>query len=181
MTFVFEPSRSLLIVAAVLVVAAILSLLLSRRNPARKVIGISIALALAGTMLLRYRTAELAIDDAGISADTYGKPAITWPDVEEVSYIKDLSVSRYRPRPNFRSSFRVFGAGRARYGWFEAADDEPALFAVQRIDAAAVVVTTHDATYVFGPGDARGLAEAIAAYVPVSGLDSAPESGRRAL
>jgi hypothetical protein len=173
-TFVFEPSRSLLIVAAVLSVAAILSLLLSRRNPARKAIGIAVIVVLVGIMLLRYRTAGLTVDDTGISADTYGDPIIMWSDVETVSYVDELAGSAYRPRPKLKSSFRIIGYGKARYGWFDAAGDEPVLFAVQRVEGPAVVVMTSDSTYVLGPSDPRGLAHAIAAYVPVSGLDAAP-------
>jgi len=173
-TFVFEPARSLLIVSAVLVVAAILSLLLSRRNPARKAIGLVIVVALVGIMLLRYRTAELTVNDAGISADTYATPRIEWAQVNAARYIDDLSASRYAPRPNFRTSLRLIGYARARYGWFDTAGDEEALFAVQRVDNAAVVIATDDTTYVFSPSDPAGLAQAIAAHITVTNLNSAP-------
>jgi hypothetical protein len=78
------------------------------------------------------------------------------------------------PKPKLKSSFRVFGYGKARFGWFDAARDEPALFAVQRVDGAAVVITTAETTYVFAPGDVAGLAAAIAERIPLSGLARAP-------
>jgi hypothetical protein len=173
MTFIFEPPRSLLVVAAVLVIAGLLVVFLTRRNPARKALGLIVALALAGVLLLRYQTAEVTVDEAGITADTYGEPTILWSDAEEAIYVADLRASRYAPKPGLKSSFRLLGYAKARYGWFDTFGEEPALFAVQRFDGDAVVVKTKTNTYVFGPGDARGLAQAIAAYLPVSGLDAA--------
>jgi hypothetical protein len=85
-------------------------------------------------------------------------------------YIENLSASRYAPKPTLKSSFRVIGYGPARYGRFGGAGGQPALFAVQREDGEAVVIETRDATYVFGPSDVRGLAQAVAAHVPVVGL-----------
>lgn len=172
MTFIFEPARSLLITAGVLVIAGILLLMRTNRSPARRFIGLVICIALTGTLLLRYRTRELIVDESGITADTYGRPAILWPDVAEAAYIPVLSASRYMPRPTLKSSFRVIGFARARYGWFDSASGERALFALQRYDGDAVIVTTSDTAYVFAPSDVHGLAEAIAAHVPVSGLDA---------
>ena len=171
MTFVFEPPKSLLIVAAIFVVAAILVLVLSNRNPARKAIGLLIAVALAGVMLLRYRTAELTVDDVGITAGTYGKPSIQWADVEQAAYVANLAGSWYVPTPKLKSAFRLLGYAKARYGWFDANGGRPALFAVQQYDGDAVVVITADTTYVFGPSDTVGLAQAIAQFVPVVGLE----------
>lgn len=171
MTFVFEPALSLLIVSAILVLAGIFGLLLPRRNPARKIIGLALVLVIVGVMVSRYRTAELTVDDVGIVADTYGRPTIPWSEVEQVSFIDTLSESRYAPRPGVGSFFRVIGYGRARYGRFSAAGSDPALFAVQRVDGEAVVVTTQAGTYVLAPSDPQGLALAIAEYVPVFGVD----------
>ena len=171
MTFTFEPARSLLIVAAVLLVAAVLSLLVSRKNPARKALGIVIVLVIVGVLLLRYRTAELIVDDSGISADTYGDPQIAWSEILDATYVEPLSASRYLARPTIRSSFRLIGYAKARYGWFDFGESQPALYAVQAYDEGAVVIETGETIYVFGPADPRALALAIAEHVPVNGLD----------
>jgi hypothetical protein len=173
MTFMFEPARSLLVVAAVLLIVGILSLVLGSRAPGRKGIRFVIAIALAVVMLLRYQSYELTVDDAGIAADTYGQPVILWAEVEEARYVPMLSASRYMPRPTLKSRLRIIGYNRARYGRFDSASGERALFALQRFDADAIVVATSESTYVFAPSDVRGLADAIAEHVPVSGLDAA--------
>lgn len=59
-------------------------------------------------------------------------PVIPWPDVEGAAYLADLSQSSYLARPTLKTAFRIIGYAQARYGWFDVAGDQRALFAVER-------------------------------------------------
>jgi Bacterial PH domain len=167
-TFIFEPPKTLLIIPLVLVVVGLLGAVLMRsRGPGRRAIRLIIALVLAVVLLLRYHSNEVTVDDAGIVADTSGKPQIQWSRVQSARSVADLSASSWMPRPSLKSAFRIFGYASARYGWFDLDNGKQALFAVQSLRQPAVVIETADATYVISPNDAEAFVMAVAQHIPL--------------
>lgn len=177
MTFTFDPPRILLVIAAFILIAAVASVVLSTRHPARKILGVVLAAVFVTFLLVRFYTigaSSLAIDSTGIVGHLDGEPEIPWSGVDEAIYVADLSESDYRPtRPT--SMFEAIGSLNARYGSYELADGDIAFVALERVRGAAVVVTTPDAIYLFGPHDVQGFAKAIADHVPLAGWDAAAQ------
>jgi hypothetical protein len=167
MTFTFDPPRSLLYFALFVVVASMAVLVLGRRHPARKVLSLAVAAALAVALLTRFHRigeSSVTVADTGIVANIDGTPRIPWPDIQKAVYLADVSASEYRPgRPE--NLFTALGNLNARYGWYRLANGRRGLVAVQDAHGAAVVISTADAIYLLGPHDARGLGQAIASHV----------------
>jgi hypothetical protein len=100
MAFTFDPPRFLLYISIAILVANIAILVLGRRHPTRKVLGLVVGAALVAVLLTRFHrigASSLTIDDAGIVAATDGTARIPWSNVEKAAYVADLSTSRYRP------------------------------------------------------------------------------------
>ena len=171
MTFTFDPPRLLLFVVIGVFIIVVATVALGKGHPIRKLISLIIVTAGVTVILLRvHRPSSVTVEDAGIVADTYGEPNILWSDVEQAVYIPNLSVSEYRP--NRRMGGTAFGSGRT--GWFGLANGDRALVALQASQG-AVLISTRDTVYLFGPTDAQGFAKAIAEHVPVSGWETAQE------
>ena len=175
MSFTFDPPSGLIYVVVGLAVAVLGSLVLSRRSPARKIVGFVVAAAMVGVLLTRsYRisTSSLTIDDDGIVADIETKGRISWTDVGQAIYLPDVSASKYRPtRPT--SPFTALGSLKARYGWYRLINGDRALFAVERPHGPGVAIVARDTIYVLAPNDVQGLAKAVAAHVPLAGWNAA--------
>ena len=126
MTFSFDPPHALLYIVIVILIANVGVLLLSRRHPARKALGLIVGAVLVTILLTRYYrigTSSVAVDDTGIIANAAGASAIPWAQVRNATYITDLSASPFRPgRPE--NALAAFGTMNARYGWWRLAGHE---------------------------------------------------------
>jgi hypothetical protein len=130
-----------------------------------RLIGLTVVTVALSVVLLRItRPASLTILDAGIVGDTAGNPSISWSDIAAAIYIDDLPNSEYLPTRRLGGT----AFGDQRTGWFRLANGDRALVALQRRDS-AVLITTHDTTYLFGPTDIQGFAQALAMHVVVRG------------
>jgi len=176
MTFSFDPPRSLFYLVVFIVASSLLVIVVGRRSPARKAIGLVFALVIATMLVNRFYTirgSSLTVDDSGITADVDGRATIPWASIEQAVYVDDVSASRYAPgRPT--NMFATLGTFNARYGRYTLANGRRALVALDRMRSAGIVITTSDEVYVFGPKDVTALARAIADHVPLAGSSPAP-------
>lgn len=169
MTFTFDPPRFPLYIVIGVLVVVMAMVLLSRRQPVRKLIAVVVTAIVIVVIMNRLGTigsSPLVVDDAGL---TYQEESVPWSDVEQAAYIADLAASEYRPT---RRMGGIALAG-ARFGRFELANGDRALVALQQSDSGVVVVATRNTSYLFAPNDVERLAAAIADHVPVAGWSAA--------
>jgi len=176
MTFSFDPPRSLFYLVVLIVASSLLVIVVGRRSPARKAIGLVVAVVIATMLVNRFysiRGSSLTVDDSGITADIDGRASIPWASIEEAVYVDDVSASRYAPgKP--ANVFTALGIFNASYGRYRLANGKLALVALQRRRNAGIVITTRDDMFIFGPKDVAALAGAIADHIPLSGWSPAP-------
>jgi hypothetical protein len=170
-TFAFKAPAMMPWVIVFLIVVTLLSLALGRRSAANRMIGFVVVAAIVTLMIARWISisrSTVTVDEAGIVSNVADDPDIPWSEIQGAVYFASLASSPYVPmRP--QNFLTVIGSLNARFGRFTLPDGRTALVAIQNVSQAAVVITTRDGLYIFGPTDAAGLADAMAGRVPVSG------------
>jgi predicted signal transduction protein with EAL and GGDEF domain len=123
MTFSFDPPRSLFYLVVFIVASSLLVIVVGRRSPARKAIGLVVAVVIATMLVNRLYTirgSSVTVDDSGITADIDGRETIPWASIEQAVYVDDVSASRYAPGrptnmlPRWEPSTRATGGTRSR-------------------------------------------------------------------
>ena len=167
-TFVFEPPSWGLYLIGGIIVLALVGFFVSRKSPARKLIGLVVVAAVAPLLYFRiYQERTLTLDETSITGSYSGAERIAWSEVKQATYVAKLSTSPYRLTNRMRGS----AIGNLRFGKFKLANGEVAQVALEQSQS-AILIKTDSALHLFAPNDIQRLAKVVANHVRLNGWEA---------
>jgi len=156
--FVLSPPSAVLAFGGGVVLLAVLLVFLAKGNARRKVIGVVVTVVVVVVVVvIFYRPTTITVDSDGV---TVGRGVeLSWTEVESAVYEPDLANSPFRPTVRTAG----YAVGDYRSGRFLLSNGDRARVHTEQ-SASAVILRTEGLTYVLGPEDAAGLAEAVDTY-----------------
>jgi hypothetical protein len=160
---VFKAPTYLLLLFGGVVLVAVVSALLKKWEPWKKIVTVVVAVVVCGVLLfVFYRDKHLVVDDQGIHADVYGNMSIPWSAVQKAVEINGLAASPHAVK------IRTNGvsAGNYRVGWFKLADGSTAFVTLEVADR-ALLIESNGTTYLFGPQQMDAFVSEVGKHVTV--------------
>jgi hypothetical protein len=165
MTIVFKAPLLILLIALAVFVVLVLSGLLRRDAPWKKILTLVLAFLISGGLILwQYHDTHLVVDAQGIHADSMRKVDVPWSAVTKAQVIAPIASSPFGPK---NKTWGMSIGGRKK-GLFRLNNGSSGFVLTENPDE-ALVIQTDTTTYVFGPPDHfDAFIDAVAEHVTVA-------------